>query len=200
MANKSKGRKSSSKISRGSKIATTVNTRVAKKPSMEFRRLSPSELWRIGLSQKSERYVSKSVKRLTRRTTTISKRQLYQKKLFEQSGRRITLERRAREYLTGERWASTASQAALRERSLQSWGLRRRYRGERVQRVREHLRNMELKAEGEYLDVEVYLREKAFAEAHLDISEERGFYQKWFNYGHIKKAGHARHNASGRTI
>ena len=60
-----------------------VGRRVAAKQSGELRKLSPTELERIGLSPKSERYVETSVKRITTRTPTLSKRQFQQKQLAE---------------------------------------------------------------------------------------------------------------------
>jgi hypothetical protein len=132
-----------------------VGKRVASKPSEEFRRLRPAELKRLNISQKSERYVERSVSRLTKKTPTLSKRQLYQKKLSETSGRPVTLERRAREYLSGDRQAATALQAALRARALEASALRKKYKGERVPRIRQHLRSLESKAQGEHLDWEV---------------------------------------------
>ena len=62
------------------------------------------------------------------------------------------------------------------------------YKGERVARIAEHLHNIELKERGDYLDKDIWLREKAFSEAHRDVPDELGFYQKWFNYGHVKRA------------
>jgi hypothetical protein len=56
----------------------------------------------------------------------------------------------------------------MREKSLEAWGLRLKYKGEPVKRVREHLRNLEIKKQGGQLDDETWKREKAFAEAHLD--------------------------------
>jgi hypothetical protein len=176
-----------------------VAKRFTNKPSEAFRKLAPSELRRMGLSPKSERYVERSAARITRVTPTVSKRQFDQKKLSEVSGRPVTLEQRSKEYLTGERSAATARQALLREQSIQSWQLKRKYKSESVARAREHLRNMDIKARGDQLDQDVYLREKAFAEAHLDVPEERAFYQKWFNYGHVKTASRGGHNATGRT-
>src|SRR5271165_300407 len=143
-----------------------VRRRLTKKAADEFRRVTPSELDSIGLSKTSERYVEKSAGRLTKRTPTISKRQFAEKRLSEEAGHRVTLERRAREYLTGEREARSAKTAQLRAQSVEAWTLRRRYKGESVRRIREHQRNMELKARGEYLDQDVFFREKAFAEAH----------------------------------
>jgi hypothetical protein len=176
-----------------------VGKRLANKPSDAFRKLSPSELLRISLSPKSERYVERSASQITRASRTLSKRQFDQKKLSEAGGRPVTLEQRSREYLSGEREAATARQAALREQSVQAWQLKRKYKSERVGRVREHLRLMDIKARGDHLDKDVYLREKAFAEAHLDVPEERVFYQKWFNYGHVKTASRGGHNATGRS-
>lgn len=165
-----------------------VGKRVTAKQSGEFRKLSSKELERIGLSPKSERYVETSVKHISTKTPTLSKRQYQQKQLGEASGRRVTLEQRAREFLTGEREATSAQQAQLREKSLEAWRLRKKYKGERVARIREHLHNIELKERGDYLDKDIWLREKAFSEAHRDVPDESGFYQKWFNYGHVKRA------------
>jgi hypothetical protein len=176
-----------------------VATRVEATKSGGFRKLSPAELKRLGLSETSERYVEKSAKRITKATPTVSKRQYAQKKLGEESGRKVTLEQRAKEYLAGDRQAASAAQAANRERSVRSWRLRKKYKAERVGRIQLHLRNMEIKDQGGYLNQDVYLREKAFAEAHLDVPEERAFYQKWFNYGHTKSAPRGGHNATGRT-
>jgi hypothetical protein len=175
-----------------------VRRRLTKKAADEFRRVTPSELDSIGRSKTSERYVENSAGRLTKRTPTISKRQFAEKRLSEEAGHRVTLERRAHEYLTGEREARTAKTAQLRAQSVEAWTLRRRYKGESVKRVREHQRNMELKERGEYLDQDVFLREKAFAEAHFDVPDERQFYQKWFNYGHTRRAIRGQ-KATGRS-
>jgi hypothetical protein len=180
-------------------LGRSAGKRIARKSSEEFRKLGPIELKGQGLSPRSERYVEKSAKRITSSTPTLSKRQFQEKKLSEAAGRRVTLEQRTREYLTGERQAATAAQASNRERSLQSWTLRKKYKNERASRIREHLRNMEIKAQGDQLNWDVCLREKAFAEAHMDVPEEQGFYQKWFNYGHVKHAARGGHNATGRT-
>jgi hypothetical protein len=163
-----------------------IGRRLVRTSSKEFRKLSPPELKKLGLSAKSERYVERSAKRLTSATPTLSKRQFYQKKLGETTGRPVTLERRAQEYLSGEREALTSAQASLRERSLQAWRLKQKYKKESISRIRQHLRHMDIKERGDYLDRQTYLREKAFAEAHLDVPEENTFYQKWFNYGHVK--------------
>ena len=127
-------------------------------------------------------------KRITKVTPTLSKRQFYQKKLVKSAGRPVTLENERGNILSGEREAATAAQAVMRERSLEAWKLRKKYKSESIPRIREHQRNMEIKEQGDHLDWEVYLREKAFAEAHLDVPEENTFYQKWFNYGHVKVA------------
>ena len=79
----------------------------------------------------------------------------------EDVGHRVTLERRASEYLTGEKEAKTAKTAQLRAQSDEAWTLRCGYKDESVRRIREHQRNMELKARGEYLDQDVFIREKA---------------------------------------
>jgi hypothetical protein len=199
MTTKRKTADKSSKHLAKKRFGTRASGRVAATPSEGFRKLAPAELKRLGLPLKSERYVELNAKRVTKVTPTLSKRQFYQKKLGQESGRPVTLEQRAREYLSGDRHAVTAGQAALRERSLQAWNLRRKYRTETIPRIRQHLRNMEIKAQGDQLDWEVYLREKAFAEQHLDVPEEQGFYQKWFNYGHIKMASRSGQNATGRS-
>ena len=188
MTTKQKTSRNSSESWLGKLFSPRVGKRVAAKQSVDFRKLSPSELERLGLSPKSERYVEATVKRITTKTPTLSKRQYQQKQLAESSGRRVTLEQRAREFLTGEREAVTAKQAALRENSLEAWRLRKKYRGESVARIREHRRNIEMKERGDYLEEDVWLREKAFSEAHMAVPEESGFYQKWFNYGHVKRA------------
>jgi hypothetical protein len=192
------GKSSKSRLER--LFGPRIGRRVAGKTSQEYVKLSPSRLKRLGLSPKSERYVEKGAKRITTKTPTLSKRQFYQKKLSERAGRPVTLEQRSREYLTGDREALTAKQASLRDLSLRAWVLRKKYKSERVSRIRTHLQNMEIKARGDHLDRDVYLREKAFAEAHLDVAEEQAFYQKWFNYGHVKAAVRRGHDARGRTI
>ena len=127
---------------------------------------------------------------MTKRTPTLSKRQVAQKRLSEEAGRLVTLETRAYEYLTGARMAKSAKDAAMRAKALEFWQLKRQYPGEKIYRIREHKRNLLQKASGEHLDYEVYLREKAFSEAHFSVPEERNYYQQWFNYGHVKRPSH----------
>jgi hypothetical protein len=177
-----------------------IGKRIERSSSDEFRKLTPAELKAAGRLPKSEGYVQKWVKRVTSKTPIVSKRQFQEKRLFEETGQRTTLERRAEQYQTGERVAKTARQEAMREKSLEAWGLRLKYKGEPVRRVREHLRNLEIKKQGGQLDDETWLREKAFAEAHLDVPEASQAYRAWFNYGHVKRTPTgAGRNATGRT-
>lgn len=173
-----------------------VGAKIERGRSDEFRKLTPAELRAAGRSPKSEGYVPKWIKRPTAKSPIISKRQVQQKRLFEETGRHTTLERRAEQYQTGERVAKTARQETMREKSLEAWGLRLKYKGETVSRVREHLINLEIKKQGGQLDGETWKREKAFSEAHLEVPEVSQAYRAWFNYGHVKRAAP---NATGRT-
>jgi hypothetical protein len=73
-----------------------VAERVERKGAEEFRKLSPTELEKIGKSRKSERYVERGA-RLTKKTPTISKRQFARKTTrTAEEPRGISLERRAK--------------------------------------------------------------------------------------------------------
>ncbi len=196
MTHKRKSDRNSRKNSNANLRATVISNRAASKPSSEFRRLSPSELHKLGLSKKSERYVYKHTKRLTVRTPTISKRQVQQKRLSEQAGRRVTLEKRAREYLTGERQAATASEASMRERAIEAWRLRRRYKSETVPRIRKHLAKYGIESPRRIPRSRGVFPGEGVCRSHIEVPEERAFYQKWFNYGHVKRAGSSN---GGRT-
>lgn len=162
-------------------FSSSIAERLARKKPSQFRKLTPSELESVGKSRTSERYVERSVKRLTDRTPTISKRQ------FEQLKVGVTLEERAAQFRSGERTPKTAREARLRDISLSVAELRRKYKGEKISRIREHLRNMASKENGEFLDKETWLREKAFTEDHLDLPEEQDWYVRFFNYGKRSK-------------
>lgn len=62
---------------------------------MAYKKLSPAELRRRGLSSKSERYID------SRTGEIISKRQYQQKKLAAKHGKRISLEKRAANFFKG---------------------------------------------------------------------------------------------------
>jgi hypothetical protein len=175
--------------------------KIERSRSDDFRKLTPTELKAAGRSPKSEGYVLKATKRVTPRTLVVSKRQYRQKRLFEETGQRVTLERRAEQYLSGERVAKNARQESMRELSLEAWGLRNKYKGEKVSRIREHLRHVEIKKQGGQLDDEVWKREKAFAEDHLNVPEAAQAYRTFFNYGHVKRspAVAGGQNATGRA-
>lgn len=82
---------------------------------MAYKKLSPSELRRRGLSPKSERYVD------SRTGEIISKRQYQQKKLAAKHGKRITLEQRAYNFFKGIwRYLTSAIRRAATKRSLQA--------------------------------------------------------------------------------
>lgn len=83
-----------------------------------LRKLSPAELEKLGYSRKSERYVRSDLKRVTKRTKTVSKRQYQQSKLTEAAGKKVTLETRAKEYKQKVRKYSSPAQrkAALVKR------------------------------------------------------------------------------------
>lgn len=72
-------------------------------PFDTYRRLSPTELQRLGFSKTSRRYVRKTTKNLTKSTVTIPYRQYEQKRILVETGERITLERKARQLSSGER-------------------------------------------------------------------------------------------------
>lgn len=73
-------------------------------PFETHRRLSPTELDRLGYSRSARRYVKKSTKRLVRgKTTTIPYRQYEQTRILAETGRRVSLERKTRELASGQR-------------------------------------------------------------------------------------------------
>jgi hypothetical protein len=89
-------------------------SRIAKASTSELRKLSPAENVRAGRSAKAERYVLCG-KRVTRTTTTISKRQYLQKQTAEHAGEQLSLEqaaRRRREQTLSYRSAVSEDQAA----------------------------------------------------------------------------------------
>jgi len=95
--------------------------RLARKPAQQFHKLSPSELEKLGLSPKAERYAETGAKRITRKTPTISKRQF----LTKQRGG-VTLEKRAEEYRSGERTYANPAQRAAASGRREKAALKRR--------------------------------------------------------------------------
>jgi hypothetical protein len=66
-----------------------------KASSEKFRKLSPVELVKIGLSPKAERYAPAVFKRIKSEAETISKRRFLQKQLVEKTGEHLSLEQAA---------------------------------------------------------------------------------------------------------
>jgi hypothetical protein len=88
-----------------------VAKRVAGKPAESFVKLKPSQLEKLGFTPKSERYVERGA-RLTKKTPTISKRQLRTK----ETG--LSLERLAKAHRAGERPYKTAATEAQAEKQI----------------------------------------------------------------------------------
>lgn len=61
----------------------------------KYRKLSPTELRELGFLPKAERFLN------TETGETLSKRAYQQERLFERTGRPVTIEQRAREYILG---------------------------------------------------------------------------------------------------
>jgi hypothetical protein len=120
----------------------------------EYRRLKPSELKKIGVSPKAERFVFRSAQRVTSKTPSISKRQFLEKSVVERTGERVSLEQAAARRKSGElRYSSAAAedQAKKARATLAHFRKAREYgafthvfvnRDGRVQRARVEGRNL----------------------------------------------------------
>jgi hypothetical protein len=86
-------------------------TRLAGTASDKFRPATKVELKRMGFSLGSERLVEKSAKRVSKNTSSISRREYLKKRGFETAGVSLSLEKLAERRRTGEIAYRTASAA-----------------------------------------------------------------------------------------
>lgn len=92
--------------------------KIDKASSDEFRKLTTAEAKKLGVSASAERRVLASIKRVTAKTLTISKRQWAQRKLQETSGQKLSLEKAAAARKAGEiKYKSAASQTQAAKQS-----------------------------------------------------------------------------------
>ncbi|SFK75259.1 hypothetical protein [Methylocapsa palsarum] len=92
--------------------------RLERATSIQFRKLDPSELIKAGFSPLSERYVPSTVKRVTSKTASISKRQYQTKRNAEFIGEKLSIEKVADRHATGELSYKTADTRARAQKQM----------------------------------------------------------------------------------
>ena len=91
-----------------------TRSRLERRASADFRPATKAELKRMGFSIGSQRLVERSVKRVTEKTPSLSRREFLEKRGLETAGVRLSLEKFAERRRTGEiayRTAAAAEQA-----------------------------------------------------------------------------------------
>jgi len=95
-------------------INPRTRARLERRASADFRPATKAELKRMGRSIGSQRLVERSVKRVTEKTPSLSRREFLEKRGLETAGVRLSLEKLAERRRTGEiayRTAAAAEQA-----------------------------------------------------------------------------------------